>query len=486
MLCALSCTPAQPSVPPADLVRLRVHLSGPERAGLSARLLPPQDTVDGGVVIPVRLPVWPGFEAHGALLRPAEPTGAGVVVAQGHFGEGKSSPEAQEIALQLVQRGVTVVLVDTPGMEEAAGPSRAIHFDEGAHNRAFLVAGGTSAMALQLEQLRAGLDLLVAEGATTLGATGASGGAVQSLYLALTDDRVSAVVLASFPPTPREARAGGCACDQIPGWPGPDPSVAAALSVPSLWLRDGEGPPPKGLPAQGTYVQTEGPHSYTQEMQAAALDFFADHLPLRPAPSTAELAPVRVRPISAGPLTTDDRSIQSLAPMLTPKTRFVPGATGDGQHELSCTGKGPAVVVAGGQPVDRAALNAAGFRACLVRIPEDAAGHHEAVGRGGDPYVHQLSGALRAAGARVDAVAAWGVRGHGLVAAGTGLPYVVRDPVATLQAVDPSQDAPWIHVPGAWWGALSPVWEAAVATGSDAPALAQALHAATTAGATAP
>ena len=62
---------------------------------------------------------------------------------------------------------------------------------EGAHGRALLAAGGTSALALQVELLRRGVDLLKGLGAKRIAATGASGGAVQSFWLALSDERVA-------------------------------------------------------------------------------------------------------------------------------------------------------------------------------------------------------------------------------------------------------------------------------------------------------
>ena len=463
-----ACT-GQPSVPPADRARFAALLDFPDAPG-GPVVLGEGTPIEGGTLYPARLPLWPGFDAHGALLRPTTPVGAGVVVAQGHFGEGKSSPEAQEVALRLVQRGATVVLVDTPGMEEADRPGRHIHFDQGAHNRALLASGGTSAMGLQLALLKRGVDLLETEGATRIGATGASGGAVQSLYLGLVDDRIDAVVLASFPPTPREARAGGCPCDQVPGWPGPDPGVSAALTQPSLWLRDQAGDPPKGLPANGTYKETDGPHSYTVEMQRHALDFFDRHLDLGPAPSDG-LGPAPIRPIRTAALTDTDLDITDLVAHLTPGERWTPGRVGEGHHEVSCSGSGPVVVVAGGDTADVDALVAGGLRACAVRIPEDAVGHDVSIGTGGTPYTHILSGALAAAAERVSAKAVYSVRGFGLVAAGTGLPYVVRSPVKTVTNVDVSLDANWIHVPGAWWGAVDPVWSGALATAESAEEL---------------
>ena len=453
---------------PADRAAFVKLLAFPQAPLPAAVTLGESRKVSGGMLSAARIAWFPGFDVHGALLRPDAPTGAGVVVAQGHFGEGKSSPEAQEIALRLVERGAVVVMVDTPGMEEADRPGRHIHFDSGAHNRALLSAGGASAMGLQVSQLKRAVDLLQAEGATRIGATGASGGAVQSLYLGLADERVQAIALASYVPTPREARAGGCPCDQVPGWPGPDPTVSLALQIPSLWLTDGPAERPH-LPDGADWYATDGPHSYTPQMQARALDFFADKLGLRSLRGDGPegLTPAPIQPIRTPALTETDADIPDLATYLQPKKQWSAGRTGEGHHELSCQGKGPVVVVAGGEETDLSALEAAGLRACAVRIPEDAVGHDEAVGTAGTPYTHILSGALHAAADRVQAKAVFSVRGHGLVAAGTGLPYVVRDPIRGLAELDPNQDANWVHVPGAWWGALDPVWQGALATGDD-------------------
>ena len=360
-------------------------------------------------------------------------------------------------------------------MEEADRPGRHIHFDSGRHNRGFLAAGGTSAMALQVRLLQRGLDLLQAEGATRIGATGASGGAVQSMYLSLVDPRVQAVALASYPRTPREARASGCPCDQVPGWPGPDPSVAAAISIPSLWLCDGPGDPPDGFPANGTFRETAGPHSYTAEMQQHALAFFDRHLDLGPAPDDG-LGPAPIQAIRTAALTSTELDIPDLLPFLTPKSTWTPGRTGEGHHELSCDGRGPAVAIAGGTEADQAALVAAGLKACLVRMPEDAVGHDVAIATAGTPYTHVLSGALAAAAARIDAEAIYAVRGYALVAAGTGIEYAVLDPIRTFADIELENDPAWIHVPGAWWGAIDASWKGARAVSTEREALVSALQ----------
>ena len=53
-----------------------------------------------------------------------------------------------------------LLIVDNPGSEEFGTRDRALHFGRGAHNRAFLHAGGSSALALQVDALRAPTRML--------------------------------------------------------------------------------------------------------------------------------------------------------------------------------------------------------------------------------------------------------------------------------------------------------------------------------------
>lgn len=415
-------------------------------------------------VTPVRFLLRPGRPVAAALFEPANPTAAGVVVAHGHFGQGKSGPEAQEIAHQLAQRGARVLVVDTPGVEEWDTPGQHIHFDEGAHNRAYLAAGGSSALSLQVQSLQRGLDVLQGLGATRFGATGASGGAVQSAWLQLVDDRVEIAVMASFVPMPREARAGGCPCDQSPGWPGPDPALFTLFPRPNLWLADEAASTPEGEPAHGRVVQTSSPHSYDAAMQAEALAAFSRALPLR-APA-AEAAPLfdlatpgpeadpHAEPLFALPLPG--------APVWEPAP-----AEGSGRRpvELSCRGTGPTLLVAGGGAAHVQAVAQAGATACAVEVLPDEIGLAEGIATG-TPYAARLGAALVDAGRMRAAVGIVAVRGWAAPAAASGLRFGVVDPLRALADVDPATDPAWVHTPGAWWGGSSRILADAEAIGS--------------------
>ena len=161
--------------------------------------------MDGYRIHPVSFLLRPGMGISGALYVPERSNGSGVLVAHGHFGEGKSGAEAQEIAHRLAASGVLVLAVDTPGVEERSTAKHWIHEAEGAHNRGWLLAGGSHAMALQISFLRRGIDVLESRGVHA-SMTGASGGAVQAFYLSLVDNRIQSLVMASAR-IPREARA---------------------------------------------------------------------------------------------------------------------------------------------------------------------------------------------------------------------------------------------------------------------------------------
>jgi fermentation-respiration switch protein FrsA (DUF1100 family) len=218
----LACNPSGP--PPADPQRLldALGLEVLPRAPLDPRENRPH-RFEGYTLRPVSLQVYSDFRVSAALWLPDGPgPHPGVLMAHGHFGQGKSSGEAQGPAHALAARGYAVLAVDTPGVEEGDQPGRRIHMARGAHGRAMLAAAGTSAMATQLHALQAGLDYLEGRGDVgEVAVTGSSGGSVQSFYLLFVDPRPAGAVLASFVPMPREARAGGCACDTVPGWPPP-------------------------------------------------------------------------------------------------------------------------------------------------------------------------------------------------------------------------------------------------------------------------
>jgi len=463
--------------PAVDRVEVRAQLTGNFRDGpLNLKRYGAAKASERAQVRPIRFDLRPGFQVSAALWTPSVPSGVGIVVAHGHYGQGKSGAEAQEIAHRLAARGATVLAIDTPGVEEWDHPGRHVHFSEGAHNRAWLAASGTSALALQVDILRRGVDILEAEGATRFGVTGASGGAVQSFYLAWLDDRVQTAVMVSVPRIPREAAAGGCPCDQIPGHAGPDAGLLGSMDKPILWLSDVQQDRPEGLSKQADFEIMVGPHSYTPDMQKRALSWFERHLDL---PQGPWLDAVAGHDLSTGSVEQADALPITQLPVPGAKSWVAKPVKG-AAFSLSCTGQGPVVLTLG--DVTASAVTEGGYTACAVTIPiapgesYDALAFAESLGRG-TVRVDALAGAVQSAAETRVVVGVWGHRAWGVVAGATGLPFVVEDPIRSIDALDGTRDPPWVHVPGAWSGAMDTVLSSALAAGDDPQALLAAISA---------
>lgn len=246
-------------------------------------------------VFPLSLQVFKDFRVSGALYVPKSGgPHPGFVMAHGHFGEGKSSGEAQAPSHALAHQGYVVLAMDTPGVEEGDAPERQIHHEAGAANRAALEAAGTTAMAVQLHGLQAALDYLETRGDVPwIAAGGASGGSVQAFYLSHIDPRVKAVALASFVPMPRLEKDSGCACDWVGGaW---STDLIAALNIPSLWMSEGSEARPPTLGPKGRYLLHEGPHGFERPMIDSLSSWLSeivpDFDPLRPLPERIPHSP---------------------------------------------------------------------------------------------------------------------------------------------------------------------------------------------------
>ena len=271
-------TTEKPSVPIVETASLQ------ERLGMDKikRLNPPQSSLGRPLnygnysVTPLSLVVFEDFRISGALFSPTHRTDAkktpGFLMAHGHFGEGKSSGEAQGPAHLMAAQGYLVLALDTPGVEEGERKDRQIHHEAGAANREALLQKGTSAMAVQLHILQAGLDLLESEKVSWIGVGGASGGGVQAFYLSHIDPRVDALVMASFVSMPRKEGEGVCPCDLIPGgWP---EDLHTSLSVPSLWLcEDKEKQKPPTLPKNADFEIHPGNHGFELPMIHSAIQW---------------------------------------------------------------------------------------------------------------------------------------------------------------------------------------------------------------------
>ncbi len=468
---------------PADVAALAQALDLP-RLSSDAPLdlqLGAASAYDGYSVRPLSFVALPDFRASAALW---QPKGSGpfpaVLVLPGHFGEGKSSGECQEAAHALAARGVAALAVDMPGVEEWDQPGRQIHFEAGAHNRAVLAAAGSSALALQLQVARRGLQALQRALPTgRLAVTGASGGAVLSFYLLLLEPSLSGGAMVSFVPLPREARAGGCPCDALPGWPGPDASLLAALEKPSIWVSELDQARPAGLPANARFEVVAGPHSYTAAQRAAVLPWLDELLAHEVAdPRRAEKG-LRAPPYTPGEALRSPAeggaSIFELALRIGGPRTWSPAPLESVPYELDCAGEGPVVITAGAREDDRDALLGAGLQACALQLAEDELWQAQALITG-RAAADRPAGALRQAWRQRAALGIYARGAWAVAAAASGAPTVLRDPQRSLQELDPQRDPTWVHVPGAWWGGLDALYEGALATGSDPATLSGALR----------
>jgi len=436
----------------------------------------------GYSVYPLSYDVVPGFRSSAALWLPEGPGPfPGVLVLPGHFGDGKSSGECQDVAHALAARGVVALAMDMPGVEEWDTPDRRIHFEEGAYNRAALVAAGTSSLGLQLHMARRGLDsLLEVAPVDRVAVTGASGGGVLSFYLGLVDPRVQAVVLASPVGIPRADHEGGCFCDLLTDHAGPSPALLGALEQPSLWLSELERPAPEGLPQNARYEQVVGPHSYTAAMRAIALPWLDEQLGHKP----ADLE--RAKQASEQPVTTPGEALRSSndrGAMGIPELALAVGAPRPWRPRVdvdvatlhSCQGVGTPVVVAGVEAADVEALHVAGWRTCSVQIPPaDEYWEPRAFTRG-HALADRPASALRKlsdtlGGAPIYASGHWAIP-----AAGAGVTWVARAPLHDAAELDPSVHPTWVHVPGLWWGGLPALYGTALAIDDDPQVLIEAL-----------
>lgn len=266
------------STEPTETLADQLGMDRLQRAELAPLLGTPLD-YEHHQVFPLSLQVFKDFRVSGALFVPkTKGPHPAVVMAHGHFGEGKSSGEAQAPSHALSHQGYVVLAMDTPGVEEGDTPERQIHHEAGSENRSLLEAAGTSAMAIQLHGLQAALDYLDSRGDIQwIAASGASGGAVQAFYLSHIDARIKALAMASFVPMPRLEREGGCPCDWVGGpW---TRDLIAELRIPSLWMSEGAESRPPTLGEKGRFVVHEGPHGFERPMIDSLADWLAETTP---------------------------------------------------------------------------------------------------------------------------------------------------------------------------------------------------------------
>ncbi len=467
----LACTPAS-TVAPANIDDLLTATGLPALKTdhpLNIRVGSPQQ-LSGYTLKPLAFDSLPQFPSAAALYTPQASNGIGVLVLPGHFGDGKSSPESQAISHTLAMRGYTVLAVDPPGYEQFEHASHQIHGEQGAHNRAILASGSLSALGLQLQTALRGVDALLAQSdVQRIAVTGASGGAVLGLYTLLADRRLEAGAFASFVPLPREVRASGCPCDAIPGWPGPDPTVLAAIDRPTIWVSEVEQPRPEGLPQSARFLVRKGEHGFPFEQRKAVVQWLDKHFNLPSTPVPQDVAHVdRNTLVSDLPI---GLSIAQLAQKYGRSETWLPKPIETTPYELSCsepsenTAQPPTVLTLGATPQDMQRLHTSGFRTCAVTIPRDQIDEAAAIIEKRSP-TDRPSGAIAVAARRTAAVAVYATGAYAVAAVASGVPATLRSPTTALTELS-EEDPLWVHFPGSWWGGLEGLYKTALYAGPD-------------------
>ncbi|CAN5391254.1 hypothetical protein BH09VER1_BH09VER1_08020 [soil metagenome] len=163
----------------------------------------------------------PGVRMTGNLY---VPDGAGpfpaVLNLHGHWPQGKICAHIQARGHILARSGIVTLSVDAAGSGERSEIEREWSY-HGASKAAEMFLNGDSLLGLQVRENRKALDVLQSLGVVDserIGATGASGGGNQTMWLAALDERVKvAVPVVSVGSFQAYVGARNCLCETLPG-----------------------------------------------------------------------------------------------------------------------------------------------------------------------------------------------------------------------------------------------------------------------------
>lgn len=327
----------------AELKELVLNSAGlwpePEKTPLNARVFDERQG-DGFRVAKVYFESLPGYLATGNLYRPASGSGPfpAVVSPHGHWEYGRlTNSEAGSVpgrCIDLARMGFVVFSIDMVGYNDSLqlphdpGKSRAqlkadspLPYDQRVFQADFdfpqAALYGFSLGGLQVWNAVRAVDFLSGlpeVDPERIGATGASGGATQTLLLMAVDDRIKAAAPVNIIGARKHP---GCRCENFPGlWRDTTTIELAATFAPKPLLLPSatEDPwtnsfPERELPIFEKYyglygaeenvhnVHIEAGHNYNAETRAAVYEWFARHLK---SPDPAVENPVPVSPEMKG------------------------------------------------------------------------------------------------------------------------------------------------------------------------------------------
>lgn len=281
---------------------------------------------DGYSIENVYFQTFPGFYLAGNLYRPrpserflngtSEPPYPGVLIAHGHFPEGrfKNGPEGSipARAITFARQGYVAFTYDMVGFND----TRQINHKFANDRRDWL--WGLSLMGLQTWNSLCALDFLCNlpdVDQTRLAMTGESGGGTQTMILGAIDDRLTAVgpcVMVSH------SYQGGCLCENAPGlrveFSNMEIAAAAApkfqvmVGATGDWTKtmmDVEGPAVKtiyelfALPDRLDYSLFPYDHNINQDSREAVYASFGKHLLGEPDAAKLKEYPYEMEPVEA-------------------------------------------------------------------------------------------------------------------------------------------------------------------------------------------
>lgn len=219
----------QPAIAPDELSAQLENLRG----ALRRRLRLEQETapldfevhgeiaLEGYVVRRVSFASAPGVRVTGTLYVPEGPGPFPAMLnMHGHWAQGKLAAHVQARCHVMALTGFVVLAVDAAGSGERADDERVWSY-HGAMRAAELLLTGDTLLGFQVRDNRRALDLLQSlpfVDPERIGATGASGGGNQTMWLAACDERVKAAVpVVSVGSFQAYVCARNCMCETLPG-----------------------------------------------------------------------------------------------------------------------------------------------------------------------------------------------------------------------------------------------------------------------------
>lgn len=177
--------------------------------------------LNGYSVRNIRFQTRPGVLATGSLYVPDdEGTFPAVIVTHGHWDGGRRSDLFQSVGHSLAQNGFVCLVMDAWGAGERT-TDHEVHEYHGSNLGASLMNIGETLLGMQVTDNIRGVDLLSSfpfVDKERIGATGASGGGNQSMWLAAIDERIMAVVpVVSVGTFQSYILNSNCVCELLPG-----------------------------------------------------------------------------------------------------------------------------------------------------------------------------------------------------------------------------------------------------------------------------